>query len=113
MGGQTIHIEWAKSDRKTPKEMRKQSNAQNMSRELRGRYDRAPRIGYDRDRARGMRGRGGFGAPFGGRGMRYNSYSRSPSRDRNRARPSRRRRYAHYALFPYFSTFCLYAKSHI
>eukprot|EP01084_Bolivina_argentea_P284868 488332_1 len=34
--GQTIHIEWAKSDRKTPKEMRKQTSTEESPRG--GRY---------------------------------------------------------------------------
>ena len=96
--GQTIHLEWAKSDRKTPKEMRVQTKEE-------GRDRGRPRDGYDRhrgDRGMGrppMGGRGGYGggggggAGMGGRG-RYASYSRSPS-PRGRGR---RRRYAVLAM---------------
>ena len=109
--GQTIHIEWAKSDRKTPKEMRTQTKAQQESMGHRGfRHDRG---GYY-DGGRGMMGggghrggyyddhhhRGGYdyrGPPPNHYSSRYGSYSRSPSprdrRDRDRARNTRRRTY--------------------
>ena len=91
--GQTIHLEWAKSDRKTPKEMRVQMKSQTDRR--RG-YDRMPpQRGYGRMAMSGYN-RGDYGpssynhnGPMG-RG-RYPSYSRSPSRERGR--PIRRRRY--------------------
>lgn len=124
--GQTIHIEWAKSDRKTPKEMRVQTKQQH-DRRGGGGYGRGGDRGMggygDRGRHRGMGGGppyhgrsdhygpssgygghgGGYGGPRdggisgggggGGRGGRYVSYSRSPSRERERGRTIRRRRY--------------------
>ena len=101
--GQTIHIEWAKSDRKTPKDMRRQSEFGGRRGGRMSGYDdrRGPppdyhhRGGgsYGHGGFGGGRGGGGFGGMRGGRG-RYASYSRSPSpQSRNRGRPVRRRRY--------------------